>query len=91
MEQSGWKRFFTDWPAEMPRRGVLVTTFQEQVPFDGFLTSGEFLLIERQVPDPLGGRAVILPYQYVAAVKLTEALRPKALRSLGFEGTLTKG
>jgi hypothetical protein len=90
MKHSGWKQIFVEWPHEMPQRGVLVTTFQEQIPFSGFLTGEELLFVERQTPDVTGGRAVILPYENVAAVKLVDVVKPKALRTMGFEGTLVE-
>lgn len=90
MSMLGWKKLFANWPSDMPRRGVLLTTLGEQVPFDGFLLSEEFLLIERPTPDTSGARAMILPFDYVGGVKLTDVLKPKALQSLGLEGVLTK-
>ena len=90
MGPSPWKRMFCEWPQEMPRRGVLVTTFQEQIPFDGFLLSDDLLLVERQSPDTLGSRAVVVPFDQVAAVKIVDVLKPKALRAVGFEGIVTK-
>ena len=88
---SGWKDFFRNWPARVPRRGVLVTSFDEQIPFDGFFTSETFLLIERRAPDSLGARMVVLGYDKVTALKITEVVKPKAFRSMGFEGSLPSG
>jgi len=81
-----WKGFFCTWPSEIARQGLLVTSFGEQVSFSGFMTSETFLLIERKTPDPVGARAIILPYDEVVALKITDVLKPKALRSFGFEG-----
>ena len=39
-----WRDYFLKWPKELPRRGVLVTSFGEQIPFDGFLTTDTLLL-----------------------------------------------
>jgi len=81
-----WKGFFCTWPAEIARQGLLVTSFGEQVPFSGFMTGETFLLIERKTPDPSGARAIVLPYDEVVALKITDVLKPKAYRSFGFEG-----
>lgn len=85
---ANWRGLLRAWPAELPRRGVLVTAWNEQIPFDGFLLSDAFLLISRQTPDTLGSRMIVLPYDGVAAIKLTEVIRAKALQPLGFTGTL---
>lgn len=82
---SGWEHIFRDWPAEIPRRGILVTTFGEQIAFGGFLTGGEFLYVERQTPDSLGARSLVVPYGQIAAVKFTDVVKSKLLRSVGFE------
>lgn len=72
----------------MPRRGVLITSRDEQIPFSGFLTQQGLLLIQRKTPDALGSRIVILPYENIAAVKLTDVVSPKLFQGLGFEGSL---
>ena len=75
----------------MARRGVLVTTFGEQIPFAGFSTSDAFLLVERPAPDTVGTRMLVLPYEQIAALKITEVIKPKVLRAAGFEGPPAKG
>lgn len=90
MNAAGWKQLFTAWPQDMPRRGVLVTNFAEQFPFDGFLIGEELLFVERQTPDSLGSRAMFLPYDNIAAVKLTDVVKPKPLQTLGLKGDLSK-
>ena len=90
MPDNSWKRFFAEWPADMPRRGVLVTSFAEQIPFVGFLTGEGLLMIERSTPDAVGARSVLLGYEQVVAVKFTDLTKPKALRAAGFQGELSK-
>ncbi len=80
-----WQKTFLAWPAELPRRGVLVTQFGEQIPFSNFLASPQLLLLERTNPDSLGSRKIMLPYEEVAAVKFTDVLKGKAFQPLGFE------
>jgi len=79
-----WKDLFQAWPADLPRRGVLITTWDEQIPFSSFLTSEAFLLLERTTPDSLGGRAILLPFTNVVGVKIVDPLKPKAYQPLGF-------
>lgn len=80
-----WKELFTAWPAEVPRRAVVITALNEQIPFSGFRTGEGLLLLERATPDAMGARVVILPYDQIVAVKLTEVTKLRALRSLGFQ------
>jgi hypothetical protein len=85
-----WKDYFARWPAEVPRAGVAVTTFDEQIPFDGFATSDNLLLLERRNPDTMGARKILLPYDTVAAVKIVDVVKVKAFASLGFQEPRSK-
>ncbi len=90
MSELAWKKVFAQWPGDMPRRGVLVTTLGEQVPFDGYLTGEEVVLVERQTPDTVGARALIVPYGNIAVLKLVDVIKPKSLEAMGLRGTLTR-
>ena len=79
-----WRQCFARWPAEMQRRGVLVTSFGEQIPFNSFATSGDVLLIERRAPDTVGGRTVLMAYQNILAVKIVDVVKTKTFESMGF-------
>ena len=79
-----WRQCFARWPADLERRGVLVTTFGEQIPFESFSTSPDMLLIERRTPDTVGARTVLVPYQNIAGLKLVDVIKVKAFQSLGF-------
>ena len=87
-EVSDWKQLFRAWPADMPRRGIVITSWNEQIPFDGFLTNAGFLLVCRPTPDTLGSRMLILPFEQLAGVKLTDVVRARVFQPLGFTGTL---
>ncbi len=67
----------------MPRRGVLVTAFGEQIAFEAFAASSEMLLLERRAPDTVGARLVILGYGGIQALKITDVVKMKAFESLG--------
>ena len=90
MDAHVWKQYFAAWPEDLPRRGVLVTNFAEQIPFQGFMTSDALVLLERNAPDALGARFVMIPYQGIQALKIVDVAKPKALNALGFEGVLTR-
>jgi hypothetical protein len=80
----GWKQFFLKWPAEVERRGIVVTSFNEQVPFSGFAIGEAMLLLERATPDTVGARKIILGWEQIAAVKITEVVKTKSFQAAGF-------
>ena len=82
-----WKHCFTNWPADIERRGVIVTTYDEQIAFEGFMTNDSMLMIERRAPDTLGARKVVLPYEKIEALKFTDVIKNRSLQSLGFVDT----
>jgi len=81
---ANWRDLFAAWPDDMPRRAIAVTALGEQIPFSGFEVGEAFVLFERAMPDSLGARMVVLPYGQIAALKLTEVVKSRSLRSLGF-------
>ena len=85
-----WKDFFRNWPDNLPREAVVVTTMGEQIPLAGFLTSEKLLLVHRRTPDTVGSRQVLIPYQNIDSVKITSVVKPKVFTAAGFEGTLPK-
>ena len=80
-----WRECFTNWPDQLARRGVVVTKFDEQIMFANFMTSDGLLLLERQTPDTIGARQVILGYDAISALKIVDVVKMKALTRLGFE------
>jgi hypothetical protein len=85
-----WRELFEKWPASIPKRGVLVSTLNEVTPFKSFLLKGELLLLERTNPDPLGARFLLMGYDAIHAVKLTEPLAESVFATAGFVGHLAK-
>lgn len=81
-----WKESFEKWPADVRRRGVLVTSFGEQIPFSEFMTSPAVLLVQRASPDTVGARMVLVSYSDIVGVKITDPLQPNALAAMGFGG-----
>jgi len=69
-----WRALFENWPESMPREGLLVTNFQEQIPFISFMVSGGIVLVERDTPDSYGARKVMVSYDAISAVKLTKPM-----------------
>jgi hypothetical protein len=81
----GWRALFENWPESVERTGMLVTRYQETIPFTGFLISGGLLLVERDKPDSAGARKVMLPYDQIAAVKLSSPLELARFQVMGFQ------
>jgi hypothetical protein len=81
---SVWRECFQHWPGELDRRGVLVTTFGEQIPFESFLASDNMLLVERRAPDTLGARMVIVAYQAIQGLKIVDVVKLRSFQALGF-------
>ncbi len=79
-----WKALFSDWPKGLSRKGLVVTKYDEQVPFSDFFVSDTMVLLERSVPDTIGARKVILPFEQIAALKLVDVVKGKAFEPLGF-------
>lgn len=85
---AAWKNFFQNWPKELPPRGVLVTSYNDQVSFDGFLSNDTMLLVERKTPDTSGARKVLLAYADIVTLKFTDVVRGKLFEAAGFVGKL---
>jgi hypothetical protein len=64
---------------------VLVVAFGEQIVFSGFAASEAFLLLERQSPDSMGARMILLPYDKILGLKIVDVVKVKAFQSFGFD------
>lgn len=80
-----WRSLFEKWPESIPREGLLVTTFQETIAFNGFLVSGGILLVERDRPDSQGARKVMIAYEAISAVKLPTPMELNRFQVMGFK------
>ena len=78
-----WKSYMTNWPESLPRRGVVVTP-DEQIVFVAFLMSESVAMFERQAPDSVGGRKVIIPYSKISAIKVTDPVGDQPFLDAGF-------
>ncbi len=80
-----WYSFFCEWPAGLPRAGVLVTSLNETMPFRNFWLKDEMLLVERQTPDAMGARFVLLSFEVINVVKFTNPLSEAEIAGAGFQ------
>lgn len=79
------RRIFAEWPASIPRTGLVVTKFGESIPFASYMLSGELLLIERKTPDAQGARRVIISIEEINAVKILDAVEMPRFAAMGFQ------
>ena len=80
-----WKSFLENWPAEFPRQGIIVSTLNEAMPFKNYWVKGETLLLERTVPDALGGRFLLLGFEIINSIKITSPLTAEMVAGAGFQ------
>jgi hypothetical protein len=85
-----WHEAFYEWPAAIPRRGIVVNTLNEAMPFKAFLVKGETVLLERSNPDSLGARYILIPFDAINCVKFIDPLKESVFTAAGFSGKLAK-
>lgn len=82
-----WQSLFESWPDHFPAEGIIVTKFQESVPFAGFMIGEGLIVLDRDKPDSSGARKVILAYSEIAALKVTATFDLARFQELGFRAT----
>ncbi|MFO0917099.1 MAG: hypothetical protein U0872_02155 [Planctomycetaceae bacterium] len=80
-----WRSLFENWPESIPRSGMLVASFGETIAFKDFLISGSILMVERETPDSLGARKVMIAYDAISAVKLATPMELARFQVMGFQ------
>ena len=83
-----WQSLFENWPDVIKRRGVVISTQGEAIPFANFLISAGLLLIDRDGPDAGGARKIIVAYDSIAMVKLPTIGEVSLFQSMGFQPPL---
>ncbi len=85
-----WKSLFIEWPASLPRRGVVLSTLNETMPFTNFWLRGEMLMLERKNPDTAGSRYILMSYGGIDSVRFIDPLSDDAIASAGFSTGVIK-
>ncbi len=80
-----WRSLFENWPESIEREGIVVTIHGESIPFVNYLISGGIVLLERDKPDTLGARKVMIVYEAIAAVKITSPMELARFQVMGFQ------
>ena len=78
-----WRNLFANWPEFLPRQGLLVTGF-ESIPFLDFMISEGILIVERDRPDSQGGRKIMVSFNSISALKLSDPGDFAKYQGLGF-------
>jgi len=86
--QKAWKETFTNWPAGIPRRGLVVNTLNESMPFKAFMTKDDTVLLERSNPDSLGARYILIGFDSIDSVKFIDPIKESIFTTAGFVGKL---
>ena len=87
---SAWRDLFQNWPKGITQNGVLITAFDEQIPYEAFMASDAMLIVSRKTPDTVGARKVIVAYEHVRGVKIVDVIDGKPFEEVGFKGTLPR-
>ena len=85
----GWRSILENWPEAIPKKGIVVTNYQESIPFQNFLLSTAVVLLERDKPDSLGARKVMLSYDAICAIKLTDTMELARYQVMGFQPSIS--
>lgn len=79
-----WRNLLLKWPKELPRQGMVVTVFQETIPFMNFLVAEGAVVLERDRPDATGARKVMLVYTSILAIKISNPMEMDVFKKMGF-------
>ena len=79
-----WQQLFENWPEDMPRVGIITTTFQESIGFANFLVAEGLLALERDRPDSLGARKTVISISAITSLKMTDTNDFMEIAKLGF-------
>lgn len=79
-----WKSLFSDWSADLPRRGVILSTLKETTPFTNFWLRDEMVMLERKNPDTSGARYVLMSYSGIDSLRFIDPLSDQVIASAGF-------
>lgn len=78
-------QLFSEWPAAIERKGTVITSWGDAVPFVDYLLNGDLLLLIRSQPDAHGTRRLIMKISDVQGIRIVEALAPERFQAMGFQ------
>lgn len=89
-QRSDFHRILTEWPVSIERKGIIITSFGESVPFVEYMLSGNLVLLDRGVPDTAGARRVIIAIDSIVGIKITDAIEMARFTVLGFQAGMAR-
>lgn len=69
---NSWRTLFENWPQSFAKVGVLITSFGDTVPFNDFRVNEGILLVQRERPDTIGARKMMISFTAIVALKLVD-------------------
>ena len=85
-----WKTTFANWPQGINRRGIVVNTLNESMPFKSFMIKEDTVLLERSNPDSLGARYILIGFESIDSVRFIDPIKESILTGAGFIGKLSQ-
>jgi len=85
MTADAWRMMFENWPQSIPRKGMIFSKQNENIPFTDFLVSNSLLLVDRGTPDAHGARKVVIGMDQIAALKLAGTQPMSDFQGMGFQ------
>lgn len=89
-EKNIWLDLLERWPKDVPHKGVIMTELNESISFVGFAYDDNMVVVQRQTPDAIGARQVIIPFTSISYLKITAIVLPKSFADFGFKGSMPK-
>lgn len=89
-QRSDFHRILTEWPVSIERKGIIITSFGESVPFVEYMLSGNLVLVDRGVPDTAGARRVIVAIDSIVGIKITDPIEMARFTAMGFQANMAR-
>ena len=81
---NSWRTLFENWPKAIAKVGVLITAFGDTVPFNNFMVNEGILLVQRERPDTIGARKMMVSFTAIVALKLVDVEGLEIYEVMGF-------
>lgn len=89
-QRSDFHRILAEWPVSIERKGIMITSFGESIPFVEYMLSGNLVLLDRGVPDTAGARRVIVAVESIVGIKIVDAVEMARFTAMGFQANLAR-
>ena len=90
VQRSDFHRILSEWPVSIPRKGIIITSFGESIPFVEYMLSGNLVLVDRGVPDTAGARRVMIAIDSIVGIKITDPVEMARFTVMGFHANMTR-